>query len=69
MAKFNQAMAILENHFGKPMKKLYEEESAIIPKHPILGKIKPEQWRAFHAWHAAHHLSFLHPKGETENSD
>ncbi len=43
------------------VRRLYEDEKEILPKHPIVGKLSPEDWRLFHAWHAAHHLSFLHP--------
>ena len=36
-------------------------ESEIKHRHPIIGKLSADQWKSFHAWHAAHHLSFLIP--------
>jgi hypothetical protein len=30
---------------------------------PFFGKLSPDEWRQLHLIHAAHHLSFLIPKG------
>ena len=37
------------------------DETDLIPNHPVFGKVSKDEWRKFHAWHAAHHLSFLVP--------
>ncbi len=44
------------------VQRLNDDQSEFKYKHPIAGKLCPQDWRALHAWHAAHHLSFLHPK-------
>lgn len=36
-------------------------DAPLIPDHPVFGRITKVEWRTFHAWHAAHHLSFLIP--------
>ena len=38
------------------------DEATLIPEHPVFGKVSPDEWRKFHAWHAAHHFSFLLPR-------
>ena len=42
--------------------------STLQPDHPVFGRITAEQWRRFHAWHAAHHLSYLIP-AESEGQE
>src|SRR5262245_46095128 len=37
--------------------------------HPVLGYIKPEDWRQIHLIHAAHHLSFLVPNDSDVQKD
>lgn len=39
-----------------------EPDAALLPVHPIFGTVTKDEWRMFHAWHAAHHLSFLLPE-------
>jgi len=42
--------------------KVMDDGVDLIATHPIFGPITSSEWRSFHAWHAAHHLSFLLPK-------
>ena len=42
--------------------KILREDAPLLSEHPVFGPISPDQWRTFHCWHAAHHLSFLIPK-------
>lgn len=41
--------------------RLFAPESGPPVEHPLMGKFSPEEWRAFHAIHCAHHLSFAIP--------
>lgn len=44
------------------VRKVLAEEASLLPDHPVFGRVTADEWRRFHAWHAAHHLSFLLPK-------
>ena len=50
------------------VQKVLAEDAPLLPKHPVFGRMTKPQWRKFHAWHAAHHLSFLIPKKSAEAS-
>ncbi len=47
--------------FRKCVKAFMSWQHSLHP-HPGFGKMSAEQFATFHAAHAAHHLSFLHPK-------
>ena len=37
-------------------------------EHPIFGRLSRRQWRLFHLHHAAHHLSFVIPASEMDET-
>ena len=41
--------------------KVTAADAQLISDHPVFGRVSLEEWRKFHCWHAAHHLSFLQP--------
>ena len=45
--------------------KVMAADAPLLANHPVFGRITKDEWRRFHAWHAAHHLSFLLPKSTT----
>ena len=45
------------------------EDASLISNHPVFGKVTLDQWRTFHAWHAAHHFSFLIPNESNPRTD
>lgn len=51
----------IEN-YEKLVQRVMDPNATLIESHPVFGKVTVEQWRTFHAWHAAHHLSYLIPK-------
>lgn len=53
-----QAVKNLENAITR-----YREARGRYHDHPIFGPLTDDQWDQFHVIHAAHHLSFLRPRG------
>lgn len=43
------------------VERVMDPNATLLRKHPIFGRVSSEQWRKFHAWHAAHHFSHLIP--------
>lgn len=43
------------------VQKVMADDAPLLPDHPVFGPISKSEWRTFHAWHAAHHFSFLIP--------
>jgi hypothetical protein len=53
VTRFRQVVQRLEDHKGE------------LHASPFFGYLTPDQWRELHLIHAAHHLGFLVPNGET----
>ncbi|HEX8522485.1 MAG TPA: DUF1569 domain-containing protein [Tepidisphaeraceae bacterium] len=51
VGEMGEAIAILQNHAGP------------WAPHPLFGHMSTAQWRRYHLIHAAHHFSFLLPRG------
>ncbi len=45
--------------------KIMDPSASLIEKHPVFGKFTVQEWRTFHAWHTAHHFSYLLPESST----
>lgn len=45
--------------------KIMDPSAPLLEKHPVFGKFSKDKWRTFHAWHAAHHFSYLLPESST----
>lgn len=46
--------------------KVVADDAPLIANHPVFGRLSQEEWLRFHAWHAAHHLSFLLPRSAAQ---
>ena len=40
----------------------FQDYQGALHTHPGFGRLRHSEFEQFHACHAAHHLSFLHPK-------
>ncbi len=47
--------------YEEMVEKIMSDDAPLLEVHPVFGRVSKDQWRTFHAWHAAHHLSFLIP--------
>jgi hypothetical protein len=43
------------------IRQVMADDAPLLPDHPVFGRTAKSEWRQFHAWHAAHHFSFLIP--------
>ena len=43
------------------VRQVMADDAPLLPDHPVFGRTTKDEWRQFHAWHAAHHFSFLIP--------
>lgn len=54
--------------YAELMERIMSESSSLLDVHPVFGPITKAEWQTFHAWHAAHHLSFLIPNASPNES-
>ncbi|MGI9474152.1 MAG: DUF1569 domain-containing protein [Rubripirellula sp.] len=51
------------------VERVVSKDAPLLDVHPVFGRISKSEWRSFHAWHAAHHMSFLIPHDSNSNTN
>ena len=49
------------SEYQRLVNQIMDDDASLLSNHPLFGKVTLAQWRTFHAWHSAHHFSFLIP--------